>query len=242
MVMVCKNLGIAYYAIPKVACTSIKSCLHELEHGAPFERAASGKTLHATYPSRQFDRQQYALHADLWKFAVVREPIRRLLSAFTNKGGQLGWVEVRRQNRKEAAKGLFGLFAGQKRKKRGKPDALPDSMNGLSLTPDPNEFFEQFPAYFETFHVVRQHTYPHAYFLGDDLRRFDKVYRIEALTELETDLSERLGQNVTVPRSNPSDRKITLDELSPKAVRVLHETTRADYEFLRDFYERPEAA
>ncbi len=80
---------LSYIAVPKVACTSVKAMLFEVENGRPFQRCvANGKVFHVHlyYPTLQFTDLPRARIADHARFALVRDPIGRFLSSLFQPG------------------------------------------------------------------------------------------------------------------------------------------------------------
>jgi len=73
-------------------------------------------------------------------------------------------------------------------------------------------------------------------FVGEDLSFFDKVYRLEAIGELEKDLSERTGLDIVLPREQVGGPKVIYDELPSDVQSFVGDYTRQDYLFLKDYY------
>lgn len=230
MPMICNKIGIAYYFVPKIACTSIKSCLHFLETGEQIDEQEA----HRLYRPGPFSDKLFSKHEGMFTFAVVRDPVRRVLSAYANKIGRFPEVEMHRMRKRQARNPLSRLFG------KSAPDQAPDVWNGLNANPDISTFCENLDQYCETFEIIRRHLVPLSYYFGPDLSRFDKVYQLENLSELETDLAERLDREVKLPHANPStSKKITLDMVSPKGVEALLRATQGEYAYLRNYYTPP---
>lgn len=85
MPIVLEDHGIAYYATPKVACSSVKSALFELAHGVRYEQVATPEKpwVHDHYFSTGFERLENPER--FFKFAVVRDPVERFVSAYQNR-------------------------------------------------------------------------------------------------------------------------------------------------------------
>ncbi|MES9844974.1 MAG: sulfotransferase family 2 domain-containing protein, partial [Candidatus Sedimenticola sp. 6PFRAG5] len=72
--------NIGYFPIPKVACTSIKTALFIVEHDRPHDPVLDdGSNVHQFYKRkcREIDDCGF-------RFIVIRDPIRRFLSAYNN--------------------------------------------------------------------------------------------------------------------------------------------------------------
>ena len=87
------KLKLIYIAIPKCACTSIKETMYFLEHGRKWEnyKNESGKSVwvHDIYQSIPFTEMAKRLEnfdtKNFTKICVIRDPIKRLISAYTNR-------------------------------------------------------------------------------------------------------------------------------------------------------------
>lgn len=228
MPMFCNNIGIAYFMVPKAACSSIKTCLHGLETGQAHDRSKDGP-IHRLYRTTGFEPADADRSNGMWTFAVVRDPVKRILSTWSNK------LEIIGRYEKQRGQILSGSLAALSRRLLGRPD----SHDGLSLRPGLDEYCLNLRDYRQSFQVIRHHTHDHAHFMGPDLDMFDRIYRIEDLSELEADLTDRLGREVRLPKENSSSRKATPDMLSDAAFAALLDYTASDYAYLSDFYRPP---
>jgi hypothetical protein len=208
---------IAYFDTPKVASTSMKLVLHEIEHGNAMSDARDvEKAVHRAYPTSRI-----SLPADFetckgyWKLAIVRDPAKRLLSAYSNRI----------------------LF--RKDQYKGRLPRTRAFLLGLPLEPDVNTFFLRLWRYRLQSAPLRHHTDLVSHYLGTDLGRFDAIYPIEDLDRLAADLSARTGRPVTLPRLQTGGPKIGLDALSKPAFDALMAYLAPEYELLRDYYRPP---
>lgn len=217
MAMLNERLGIAYFGVPKVASSSIKHMLYKLEHGRPFEKAAhGGEHIHMVYPDKiSVPPKQTGGLDGYWKFTVVRDPARRVLSCYGNRIIDQGDLRKGRLARTRAL------------------------LLGLSMTPGLDEFILALRRYRLQSGEVRHHSNPYARFLGDDLSFFDKIYTMEMLPELKCDLAERTGQTVELFSEKTDGAKFALDDLGDAAFEALLRYTRGDYALLRDYYAPP---
>ena len=72
---------LTYVAVPKVACTSTKTMLFEVENGfafQPFHANGRGFYIHDFYPSIKFGKLPKARIADHTRLAVVLEKLQTL--------------------------------------------------------------------------------------------------------------------------------------------------------------------
>ena len=216
MPIISKKLGLAYFDTPKVASSSIKYALYEAEHGRPFEHEANvDDAIHWTYPTRRLQPEDWARTAGLWTFGVVRDPVKRLLSAYANR---------------------VALHADQR---RGRLSTQRARLLGLSLTPDADTFFTRLGRYRLAAGPVRHHTDRVMRYLGDDLSRFDAIYPIEDLASLEGDLSRRTGAPVRLQRLQTGGPKLRFDMLSAEAQDALMRYLAPEYRVLARYYQPP---
>ncbi len=216
-----QNPKIAYFPVPKVACTSLKLMFYRLRFGKPFEPyMRNGQEVHihnhslefGTTPILETDLDRYASHL---KIAVVRDPVQRVLSAYTNRVVNLG--ELRRDR-------VDGTLL----------DAL-----GVPEDPDVETFFHEIDAYRIVSPSIRHHVEPATTFLGPDLRYFDRVYRLNELTELKKDLESRVGYDIELPNEQRSQNLVSWESLKPPERRRVLEFVMGDYALLKDFYAPP---
>lgn len=77
-----------YASVPKVACSSVKRMFYEIENGVAFDKiVANGKRyyVHHFYPGILRNTYPEARIADYRRLCLVRDPIKRFLSAYGNR-------------------------------------------------------------------------------------------------------------------------------------------------------------
>lgn len=202
-----------YFPVPKNAGTSLRNCLFEIENGWPYrEMIINGKPLELFQLLGSPGPFQPAPEwSGFLKIAVVRDPISRLISAYKNR------VLFFRQ----ISKADFEIYK------------VPSS---LSKEPDLNTFIEYLPEY-RKIPAIAHHTNSQAYFLGDDIGYFDRIFRFEQLQEIETFLSDRINAPVRLPELRTEGPKIKASSLSGEMRLRAIEYYRADYTLLKDYYE-----
>lgn len=198
---------LAYFAVPKVACTSIKTMFFEVENGFAFrEFRANGSWwwIHRLYQSIPFDQQPHDRIAGHARFAVVRDPIRRLLSCYSNRV-----VHHRELSREKAGRML----------RRAE----------LPFDPDLSTFVELLPRYMRAVPTIGHHAAPTVEYLGHDAAYFDRVYGLHELDELVARVCKVTGLQATLPRLQTGGPKIAPDQLSPAEIDALREIYAEDY-------------
>lgn len=80
MVTAVPEYELAYVAVPKAACTAVKSMMLQLLDAA--SDAVDAANVHRHLPTRRFRRRRFADFAGFYRFTVVRDPVERLLSVY----------------------------------------------------------------------------------------------------------------------------------------------------------------
>lgn len=206
----------AYFPVPKVACTSIKEAIYELEYGHPFtDEFVNGvcvNHIHKLYGTHPFARASRDVDPNAVKVALVRDPIKRMLSAYRNRVVDLKDLASEHVD--------VEVFSDS--------NLLPD--------PDANFFFTHLEEYMNISISIDHHFSSSSIFLGDDLTYFDKVFRFEEFLEFNAFFSSLAGRNVHFPHSKKSQVYVEFDSLSPEARDSLRGHVEAEYRFLKNYY------
>ncbi|MEO7100500.1 MAG: sulfotransferase family 2 domain-containing protein [Luteolibacter sp.] len=211
--ILCTKHSIGYLPLPKVANTSIKHTMFELEHGERFTQAATG----AAHIHQYFRCHKAAVSEGKFRFVVVRDPIKRFLSAYANRVVH---------HRELSAENIQAL-AIQKKKLKIKPGKIkPD--------PSPGEFVDMLEQY-QRIPSILVHTRPVAPVV-QDLALFSKVYPFEGLAELESDLSGIVGKPVKLRHAQTGGPKLDVSCLSAGQLEKLRLFFEEDYRLLHAFY------
>lgn len=190
---------IAFFPVPKCACTSLKLFMFEIENGFPFRSFTfNGKRveIHTLARSLAF---QASVRADLTKsarFAVIRPPLSRISSCYSNKVASGQWLK----------RGL---------KKR--PDGTPVDLGDLNRNPTFSEFVERLSEYRRVSHLVMSHSRPLSYFLGNDPDYYDRLFGLNQMEELRSYVSERIGASVPeLTNPNRTSTPVSREEISDR--------------------------
>lgn len=215
MVIAVKAHEIAYMALPKAGCSTVKAALAQVDPEARLPEGAAPDVMiwHRLYPTRRFRPHRWQAYDGWWRFCVVRDPVRRLLSVYTNR--VVGMRELH-----NCRKIL-----------RGRVD--------LPMDPDPDFFFQNLRAYMEAASAIKHHALPAWLFLGPDLGRYDRIYRTSELGRFGEELGARTGVEVRIARENPSGMRLRLDDLAPETRAALRTRLEEEYAYLAEFYENP---
>ena len=215
MVIHINAFNIAYMAIPKAACSSVKAALGALDPDVPETNATAfpRKALHNRYQTRRFRIHRWRAYDQCFRFTVVRDPLKRLLGVYSNRVVQRRELHMSRNFR------------------RGLTDLPPD--------PDPDFFFQNLAAYINAASTIKHHALPTSVFTGKDFSLYSKVYRTSDLDDLAADLSGITGRDVTIPHVNSSPAPLSIDDLSSKTRAAIATRLAPEYAHLADYFDNP---
>lgn len=205
---------LSYVPVPKVACTSIKTMFFEIENGfrfQPFTASGRGWWIHHFYKSIPFANQKHQKMADHIRMAVVRDPIRRLLSCYSNR------VIHHRELSKQKA------FA-----------AL--NQADLPFNPDLATFVKYLPEYCAAVESIWHHAMPMVEYLGRDPQYYAHIYRIEATSEMVNDVERITGKKARLEKLQTGGPKMDPDALSEAETAVLKEFYAEDYAVFGSYF------
>jgi hypothetical protein len=215
-----------YVVLPKAACTSVKTMFWELETGrdstrhgffdrvrARFGRRPPPFPIHHIdgYVTSPFGKMS-EVPRDFEKICLLRDPLSRLRSAWTNKVG-------------------VAVFAS-----RGETKAV--TAAGLELDPTFGYFVEHLDRYREISRPARVHSRDYSWHLGPTLEWYDQVFRLEDMPSFEGYVSDRAGGEIRVPHHNEGGgggrRSLALE---PRHGEILRARLGADYALLGGLYD-----
>lgn len=225
MIFLLEKVKVAFVGVPKCMTTTFSMTFYEWEFGKPYimgenegkfsqgywkDRAAEAGVVHKPPSFDKLDGYE--------TFTVVRDPVARCLSAYANK--VVGEKVIEKAAATPWWQGRFGHLADK-------------------FVPVPSEdfFFENIKRYRRLNKSVRHHTDHFSEFLGDDLSRFDHVFKIEQVDKIQAFVSDRLGREITLPRHQGSGEKPKQENLSKAARSALLDFLQPDYELLKDYYQ-----
>jgi hypothetical protein len=217
-VITVKAHKIAYMALPKAACSSIKKALAahdpdaELNVNRHYEYDYD--RWHEVYPTTRFRPHRWEDVTKEWfGFTVVRDPVKRLMACYTNR-------VVERRELEHSPKIRKGIF-------------------DLPVDPDPDFFFQNISDYQSASSVIKHHSLHTWLFTGRDLSVYDAVYTTENIGDLSKDLSARLKKPFVVGRENSSTTQLTLKDLRPETIASLKPWLCSEYGFLIKYFKTP---
>ncbi|MDA7429585.1 sulfotransferase family 2 domain-containing protein [Primorskyibacter aestuariivivens] len=204
-----------YAAVPKVACTSLKHMFFEAENGFAFQDyQANGQDKHihnAAYPTMLRTEYPENQIADFLRVAVIRNPIRRLLSAYGNR------VVLHRELSEEKAGPALQRL-------------------GLSPDPDLDSFVDNLEAYAEAHASIHHHIRPMVDFLGSDPGYFHHFYRLDAMPRFMEKINTHMGTNFKLARMQTGGPKLLPNVLSEERIARLHAFYHQDFDAFGEYF------
>ncbi|WP_323768955.1 sulfotransferase family 2 domain-containing protein [Antarctobacter sp.] len=213
MVIAVDAWKLAYVALPKAACSSVKQALATLDPLVHVPKQPDVGVWHRTYPTSRYSRALWSQYHNYFRFCVVRDPARRLMSCYSD-------IVIKR------------------RALRDSPRVR--AAKGLPLMPDPDTFFMRLARYRRKSSIVKHHVLGASIFLGPNLSEdYDRVYRTCQLDELADELTRRTGDLVVMPHANPSGGELSLWDLNGRTIDRLRPILEPEYRYLSDHFVNP---
>lgn len=209
MTVVIKAKKLLFVSAPKVACTSIKTALFEVENGfefRPFHANGVFRHIHdlSVYPAAPFARINRAEVTDFLKLTIVRDPVRRFLSAYANR--VVFYKELSEAQIGEAAR-----------------------REGVAVDPTLQEFIEHIETYRSISGSIRLHTDPLVHFLGNDAGFYDEVFDVRDLPRFDQRVAAHIGAAYSTPHLQTGGPKIDASELTSDELALIKERYEEDY-------------
>lgn len=207
MTVILDDHKLTYVAVPKIACTSIKTMFFEVENGFAFRMfRASGRQwhIHNFYPSVAFDTLPLERMAEHRRLAVLRDPVRRLLSCYGNRV-----VHHRELSRAKAGRRL--------------------ARADLPLDPDLPTFVRNLAEYRRAVPSIDHHARPMVDYMGRDPDFYAGLFRMEALSDFTAEVARITGVQPALARLQTGGPKIDADSLDARDRRLLEEHYAEDY-------------
>lgn len=207
---------LGYFDVPKCASTSLKMALHDAEFRLPFESRLCSidrggqQDIHNFFNNRYRSDISSARH----RIIVIRDPVDRFLSAYANR--------VMDHNALSEAK-LIVTGVG----------------TDFIFNPGLGQFLEHLDTYLQV-DTVEWHLRPLSAQLPGGLDSFTRVYCMNRIQELESDLSKIFKQAISLPRRQSAGQSVSIKQLSSGQLEQIIEFCREDYELLGSWFKLDE--
>jgi hypothetical protein len=214
MAIVVEKHGMLFMAVPKAASSSVKAMLAQIDPDVtlPEPHLLTESTYHGIYQTRRFRPHRFAQYDGYLRFTVIRDPLRRLLSVYTNR-----------------VVGMKELHNSRKLRRRGV----------LPLDPDPDTFFLNLDQYMQLASVIRHHVLPTRLFTGPDLSVYDHVFKTDQIDDVARMLSDKSGFALRPSNVNVSKARLLFSDLAPATRDALRPVIEPEYDLLGDYFDNP---
>ena len=208
MVISVNTPRVIYAAIPKAGCSSVKAMLADLE---AVQGLLDNRDYQKSYPTRRLRQAALNDRGNAFKFTVVRDPAKRLMSVYTDRV-----VDKKDLHKSRLLK-----------------------TRNLPLDPDPDFFFQKLRRYTKLSSIVHHHVTRSNAFTGDDLGIYDAIYRTSEIARLAEDLKAHTGLNVQNKWKNKSSTTLRIDALKPATREKLRPHLAREYTHLEAYFDNP---
>lgn len=208
-----EGLAVTYYPIPKSGTSSIKYALMTLGEKRAALAADPENEVHSHLTTRWVDPFTPVYDGMGCKFTIVRDPLERLLSAYSSR-----IMDANVLSRPSANLEMLANF-------------------GLPSDPDLDTFVLNVEKYSACSWEIQFHVASPRCFVGSSLFLFDHVFKFEEMDKVGAFLSCVSGKKVGMLRLQASRQKVSPSDLSPAALAKAMRFCRYDYGFLIDYYD-----
>jgi len=200
---------LAFFFSPKSGGTSLRNFLFHVENGFPFQDYyVQGKhiTSNSLVVNSILRRVNTEALTDYRRFALLRDPIQRFLSGFSNRVGFY--------------KELSMEAAGEGLKKYGLPP-----------NPDIETFVREFQKYRKCSKSINRHFFKQQRFIGDDPAYFEKVFRLDKVSEMVDFINLEFQSDANMPRLQTGGEKIDFFALNDSLKQDIFDICKDDIAF-----------
>ena len=219
------KLKLIYISVPKCACTSLKETMYFLQFKKKWKNykneLGEDVYVHDVYGSPLFSEmvERFPIFGikKFTKICVIRDPIKRLISAYTNR--VLHHNELAEWRLKD-----YGLDC-----KLANPNFF--------------QFIENYELYFEKVRSIKHHTRPMHDFIGEDPSFYDRIYNLNNIDDFSEFIEKKYNIKYQIPRrqTGGGEYSINIDIIKQESRQIydkLKAITAKDYEIFSDFLEK----
>lgn len=184
--MYLQNEQLTYVSVPKCACSSVKLFLFHIENGfrfKPFTVDGTRYRIHSLSTSLSFADLPHEDIKTHVKFAIVRDPLSRVLSCYEDK-----------------------ILSGEAF--RNNAAAAKARAAGLELVPSFEAFVDKLEMFQQVSPVVHRHSQLLSFYLGNQPEWYDRIFDISALGEMRDFVCAHTGTSVALPHKNKTTKVV----------------------------------
>ncbi|MDG3042677.1 sulfotransferase family 2 domain-containing protein [Roseicyclus marinus] len=182
----------AFFFSPKAGGTSLRAFLFHAENGFAFrDYSVQGTRIDANMlaANYRFNRIDHGELVEFRRFALVRDPVRRFLSGYSNRV-----LHYRELSIEAAGRDLL--------------------REGLPPDPDIETFIENYVGYLRCSKPLARHFLKQQKFIGNDPSYFERIFRLERVGELVDFVNAECGTNAVMPRLQTGGPKLDFGMLN----------------------------
>ena len=209
------DLKLSYFSVPRCACTSIKRFFFFVENGFElknFRINSKWSHIHNFYQSKPFNLSEKMSPENFEKYAVVRDPISRMVSCY--------------RNRVDSPVGRNLM----------KPHVAEFEKLDIPKNPTWPEFLDYFDGYRATVPMVKHHSEPLSHFLGNDSEFFTKIYDISEANSFAEMVAERAKSDGKLGREQTIGTDFSVGDVSEGERLKIRNKFSEDYEIFGKFF------
>jgi hypothetical protein len=199
----------AFFFSPKAGGTSLRAFLFHAENGFAFrDYSVQGQRVDANMlmANYRFNRVDHAPLEDYRRFALVRDPVKRFLSGYSNRV-----LHYRELSIEAAGKELL--------------------REGLAPDPDIATFVENYIGYLRCSKPLARHFLKQQKFIGQDPAYFEQVFKLEELDTLVDFVNAECGTQAKMPRLQTGGPKLDFFALEEDVQLQILDVCRHDIAF-----------
>lgn len=181
----------AFFFSPKSGGTSLRAFLFHAENGFPFrDYSVQGARVDANMlaANYRFNRINHDELAQFRRFALLRDPVKRFLSGYSNRV-----LHYRELSIEAAGRELL--------------------REGLPPDPDISTFLENYVGYLRCSRPLARHFLKQQKFIGNDATYFERIFRLEQVEELVDFVNAECGTDARMPRLQTGGPKLDFFQL-----------------------------
>lgn len=215
MAIISHKRRIVFFPIEKNCSTSVKHLFYRLETGTPFPKAKKKFNLvghvHNYYPS--FVEEKWLEFYDAYDtIAIVRDPIKRFLSAYGNRVVATKALETVGHSKAKIDRSVY------------------------SLQPSLDEFVQNLEFYCEVSPYIERHIASQSSKIGKFFSKIKLTYDTSQIPEFEEYLSKKYRRKVKLPHKQTAGPKYKISDLKKESLEKLQKFYEKDYNMLSNFY------
>lgn len=199
----------AFFFSPKAGGTSLRAFLFHAENGFPFRdysvqgARVDANMLAANYRFNRIDHNEFS---GFRRFALVRDPVKRFLSGYSNRV-----LHYRELSIEAAGRELL--------------------REGLPPDPDIATFIDNYIGYLRCSKPLARHFLKQQKFIGADADYYERIFRLEKLDELIDFVNAECGTDAKMPRLQTGGPKLDFFALDEDVQMGVLEICRHDIAF-----------